>query len=219
MTGLIVLASAVPRALRLDGMLSDAGYLVAAVPTTTEAQQLLDSVTPDLLVVDARLNAEAGLRLAIRSRIERPALPVIVTQGWNDRPLEADATRLGAEFVSASTGRVELLRCVRAAIQRHRLLQPVVRRWARRRTPASVRLRVADAHARVEDVSHGGVRLTFDPHARLPQTFEIALPNGPTVRAHRAWMSEGAQISCGAEIDEAGRNAWRRWVDSVTPRR
>jgi DNA-binding response OmpR family regulator len=218
MTGLIVLASAVPYALRLvDGILSDAGYLVAAVPTVDEAQHLLDSITPDLLIVDARLNAEAGLRLAMRSRGERPALPVIVAHGWDTHRLDGDAIRAGAEFVPASAGRGELLRRVRIAIERHRLLQPMIRRWVRRAPPAAMHLRAANSQARVVDVSHGGVRLTFDRRTVVSPTFEITLPNGPTVRARRAWRAEGSQIACGAEIDAAGRNAWRRWVDSIAP--
>ncbi len=219
MAALIVLVSAVPRALRrIDAILSDAGYLVAAVPSPAEAQYLLDSVTPDLLLVDVRLNLAGGARLAIRSRLERPALPVIVAHESDEPGVDADAKRLGAAFVRASAERPELLLLVGAAIERHRRAQAPVRRWARRRAPVSVRVRAGDTPAQVINMSHGGVQLAIEDGRDVPPAFDITLPHtGTTIRARRAWLSHPTNepATCGAEIDEAARLVWRHFVDTL----
>ena len=68
-SALIIVVNADPRNLRLtEAMLSEAGHLVAAVSSFVEAKHLMDSVTPDLLVADVRLEVFNGLQLAIRSR-------------------------------------------------------------------------------------------------------------------------------------------------------
>ena len=221
MSALIVLVSSVPRALRrVDAILSDTGYLVAAVPSPAEAQYLLDSVTPDLLLVDLRLNAAGNARLVMRSRLERPALPVIVAHESDEMGVDGDAMRLGVEFVRASAERQELLQLVGAAIERHRRAQPPVRRWSRQPAPGPVRVRAGDAPAHVVDTSHGGVRLEMEEGGSLPAAFDIVLPQtGATIRARRAWLSSPTDepASCGAEIDEAARHAWRHFVESLSP--
>lgn len=217
MAALIVLVGGVPRWLRIiDVTLSDAGHLVAAVSSSAEAQQLLDSVTPDLLVVDAREHAAPLLRLAARSRRDHPILPVIVTHDGPEP--DGDARRRGAEFVSAAVGRAGLLARVAEAIERHRRAQPGVRRWARRRVPAAVVVNAGDTRARVIDISHGGVQLAFDDARDPPDHFDITLPKaGATIAAHRAWTARGTRdgVSCGAEIDETARPAWRHFVESI----
>jgi DNA-binding response OmpR family regulator len=218
MPALIVLVSADPRLLRMaDAMLSDAGHLVAAVSSFHEAQNLLDSVTPDLLVSDLRLDPCSSLHLAIRSRLERPGLPVIVTHGWPDPVAEAEARHHGAEFVPAPLGHAEFLPLVQALIDRHRRAQPAVRRWSRKRAPGTVRVSAGDAPSRIIDVSYGGVRLAFDDERDVPPLFEITLPpSGTTIKAHCAWTARSARdhVWCGAEIDEAARPDWRHFIDS-----
>lgn len=198
-------------------MLSEAGHLVAPVSSFGDAQKLLDSVTPDLLVADLRLDAFNGLHLAIRSRLERPSLPVIVTSAWPDPVAETEAKHHGAEFVAAPLTNPEFLRRVRSAVDQHRRTQPVVRRWSRKPAPGTVLVNAVNAPARVVDMSYGGVRLAFNDQRDIPSLFEITLPAaGTTIKAHCAWTARSAsdQIWCGAEIDEAARPDWRDFVDS-----
>jgi DNA-binding response OmpR family regulator len=218
MPAFIVLVNADRRILRItDAMLSEAGHLVASVSSFADAQKLLASVTPDLLVTDLRLEAFNGLHLAIRSRMERPGMPVIVTSAWPDPVSETEAKRHGAEFVPAPLTNPEFLQHVQSAIDQHRRTQPVVRRWSRKLVPGTVLVNAVNAPARIVDMSYGGVRLAFNDQRDIPPLFEITLPPaGTTIKAHCAWTarSAGDQIWCGAEIDEAARSDWRDFVDS-----
>jgi DNA-binding response OmpR family regulator len=221
MPALIVLMSADSRFRWMtDALLSEAGHLVAAVSSPDEAQQLLDSVTPDLLVADVRRGRSSALRLAVRSRAHRPALPVIVTGAGPHPAVEAIASSHGAQFLPESSGMAELLRSARAAIDRHRRVQPKVRRWVRRRVQRAVLVEAGDARARIVDMSHGGVRLVFENPSEVPERFDIRLPHtGRPVTAHCAWTARSTsdRVSCGAEIDEATRQDWRRFVDTWPP--
>ena len=131
MSALIILVNADSRALRhTEGVLSDQGYLVAALTSFVEARQLLESVTPDLLIADVRLAAYNGLQLAIRTHYDHPDVPVIVTHIGEDALVEAEARRFGAEFVPAPVDNPAFLRTVERAIERraHRVVRPSQRR-------------------------------------------------------------------------------------------
>ena len=85
MAALVILVNADPDVLRrADALLSRDGHMVAAVSSLAEAKKLLESVMPDILIADVRLGAYNGLQLAIRSRLDHPNLPVIITNEWPD---------------------------------------------------------------------------------------------------------------------------------------
>lgn len=221
MSALIILVNADPRILRLtEAVLSDAGYLVAPVTSFSEAKRLMDSVTPDLLVADVRLEAFNGLQLAIRSRLEHPHVPVIITHARPDPGFEAEAKRYGAAFVSAHLENPDFLRYVHSAIAERRRIQPAVRRWTRKLVSGTVEVTAADVLARVVDMSYGGVKLAFDDQRDVPPSiFEITLlPAGVTVKAHRVWSGRSTnadQFWCGVELDDAPTPHWRDFVDSL----
>jgi DNA-binding response OmpR family regulator len=222
MSALIVLVNRDPRTLRhLEGKLSECGYLVAAVTTFLDARKLLESATPDLLVVDLRLDAYNGLHLAIRSRVNDPDIPVIVTHAGPDDVAEADARRHGAAFVTTPLDNPMFLPEVRAAIARRELQQRPLRRWSRRPVSQVVEVNVSDTSAQILDVSYGGVRLAFHKPCDIPATFEVAVPAaGLTMRAQRVWTSDPAQESflCGAAFIDAPADQWHRFVDVLAAR-
>src|ERR1700704_6127117 len=117
---------------RVEELLSDAGYLVAAVSSFHEAKRLLDSVSPDLLIVGVRLDAFNGLHLAVRCRIEHPLLPVIVTNASADMVLEAETEIQGAEFIANPLDHPEFLSRVKEAVERRARGQQPIRRWPRK---------------------------------------------------------------------------------------
>jgi len=220
MAALVILVNGDPDVLwRTDALLSEDGHLVAAVSTLAEARRLLESVTPDVLIADIRLGAHNGLQLAIRSRLDHPNLPVIITNEWPDAVFEAEAQRQGAIFVAAPLDNPEFLRIVREAIARSRRTQPAIRRWLRKQVPGPIAVNAADAFARIIDMSHGGVRLAFSQQADIPAVFDITLPQaGITVKAHRVWTGRsftGAEQWCGAELEETATPSWRNFVDSL----
>ena len=159
-----------------------------------------------------------GLQLAIRSRLDHPNLPVIITNEWPDATFEAEAKRQGAIFVAAPLDNPEFLRIVRMAIAQSRRTQPAIRRWLRKPVPGTMRVNAADALAQIVDMSHGGVRLAFSQQADIPAVFDITLPQvGITVKAHRVWTGRRPinEQLCGAELEETATPSWRQFVDSL----
>jgi DNA-binding response OmpR family regulator len=207
---------------RTEDLLSEAGYLVAAVNTFGRAKVLLDSVSPDLLIADVRLESFNGLHLAVRSRIDHPLLPVLITHAAPDAVLENEATRQGATFVVKPLENPEFLPLVKAALEQHGRRQPTIRRWRRKRVASVVEAELAAAPARICDVSYGGLRLAFGDERRLPEVFEVTVPQvGLTVKARSVWTfrsSTSGEFWCGAEVLDAGASeasGWRDFVDAT----
>jgi DNA-binding response OmpR family regulator len=219
MSALVILVNADSRVLRhLEALLTEDGYLVAAVDSFLEARELLDSVTPDLLIADIRLERFNGLQLAIRSHFDHPGLPVIVTHVKEDTVAEAEAKRYGVSFVAAPFDNPNFLPCVRSLLANRRMAQRPIRRWLRKPVPGMIEVNVADSRAQLVDMSYGGVRLVFEEPRVLPTTFDITLPpQGVTVQANRIWTREehDHHFSCGAEVVKAMENDWRRFVDTL----
>jgi DNA-binding response OmpR family regulator len=218
MSALVILVNADPRALRhLEGQLTEDGCLVAAIDAFEEARDLLDSVTPDLLIADIRLERFNGLQLAIRSHFDHPDVPVIVTHVREDPVAEAEAKRYGVSFVADPLHNPNFLTCVRSLVANRRMAQRPIRRWLRKSVPGSVEVDVGRGRAQLVDMSYGGVRLAFDRPLQLPTTFDITLPVGVTVKASRIWTREDQDhhFSCGAQVLKAAEGDWRRFVDTL----
>jgi CheY-like chemotaxis protein len=226
MSALIVLVHPDPRTLRhTEELLSQQGFLVAALTSYPAAKHVLESVMPDLLIANLRLEAFNGLQLAIWNHLDHPDVPVIITSADQDPVAEAEAQHHGAAFVVAPLENREFLPAVSRAVAERRRLQRPIRRWFRRPVPAVVEVVAAHTRATILDISYGGVRLAFPDAGPIPTTFGITLPKGNvTVTAHRVWTTDSAdgdQMCCGAELTEAAADAWREVVDSlqdITPR-
>ena len=219
MSALIILVNADPRALRhTEAMLSEQGYLVVALTAFVDAKSLLDSVMPDLLIADVRLEAYNGLQLAIRSHLEHPDMPVIVTHTSDDSGAQAEAGRHGAVFIAAPLENPRFLTCVQAALAKRRGKLPPIRRWFRKAIPGVVEVNAANRQAHIVDVSYGGVRLAFDDPRDIPPTFDITVPEaGVSAKAYSIWTARSeidARFHCGAELVDHGHDHWRRFVDS-----
>ena len=76
-----------------------AGFSVVPASSFAEAHRLLPFVRPDVLVTDIRLGEYNGLQLAVQAATLDPAPSVIVTSGFEDPVLVAEAARLGATFL------------------------------------------------------------------------------------------------------------------------
>jgi PleD family two-component response regulator len=219
MPALVVLVNADRRIRReTEEILSQAGYRVEPLGSYTEAKNLLDSITPDLLLVDIRLGEFNGLQLAIGSRFDHPSLPVIVTHVEHDPIFEAEASHQGVRFLAVPPGDPEFLRQIQSALEEHRREQATLRRWSRKQVAGRLEVSAADAQARIIDMSYGGVRLAFRDQAEIPVRFEIRLPSSDIpIKAHRVWTALGShdQFWCGAELDEGTAPQWREFVNSA----
>jgi DNA-binding response OmpR family regulator len=220
MPALILLANADSKVLQqTEAVLSEAGHLVAAAPSFDEARHLLESVSPDLLITDVRLKAFNGLHLVIRSRVDHPMMPVIVTHPRPDAIFEAEAERHGALFMPAPLENPRVLPAVRAALDLHRQRQILIRRWHRKPVSGIVELEAATVPAQIVDLSYGGLRLSFGARREIPDVFEITLPEaGLRVKARRVWTSHSRADDtfwCGAEVTAPAAGQWRAFVDSM----
>jgi DNA-binding response OmpR family regulator len=223
MTYRILLVDADPRtSAAMDRALTDAGYRVASVTSFEEAREQIGLHCPDLLITAIRLGAFNGLHLALRYRTQHPGMPVIVTGERNDAGLASEVTRYGGHFILAPAHLEQLVALVRELLADRAPRDPVsMRRWPRKR--AKLPATVADAQARIVDLSYGGMRIEFTAAVDPVDTpVAVDFPTlGFSITAVPKWSKQtesGGTWFCGAEVDpntlEATR-AWRWMVDSV----
>jgi DNA-binding NtrC family response regulator len=97
-------------------LLRSAGYRVAAAAAFDEAKQFLASESPDVLVTGLRLGPYNGLHLVLRSRSDHPDMAAIVTSGYPDPVLEAEAQRQRAGFLLKPVADCDLLAAINASL-------------------------------------------------------------------------------------------------------
>lgn len=98
-------------------LLSAAGFNVVAAADFEEAKRKIEEEAPDLLIVDIRLGPYNGLHLVVRERLAHPERPIILTTGFPDALLEAEARRYGAEFMEKPIRSAALIQLVRKLLQ------------------------------------------------------------------------------------------------------
>lgn len=207
---------------RIEALLTGEGHLVAGVSTYHEAKQLIDSVSPDMLIVGVRLDAFNGMHLAVRCRREYPLPPVMIMSPIPDAVVATEARRIGAMFIVNPLENPDFLPRVAAALEEHRRTQPLIRRWRRKQVPGTLEASLEEARARVFDISYGGLRLAFDEQLPLPEEFAVTLPDqGVTVKARPVWTYVSPATNefwCGAELvdeDAPAVTGWRALVDAT----
>ncbi len=223
MPALIILVDTDRRSLkRKERLLADFDHLVAAASTFAEAKRLLYTINPDLLIADVRLGAFNGLHLAVRSRLDHPNVPVIITNDSPDVVLEHEVKRQHATFVVNPLENPEFLRVVHSLLERHGRTQQPLRRWRRKQVNRLLEAELTTVRARVCDVSYGGLRLAFGAEQQLPDVFDIIFPDvGLTVKARHVWTVRSPMTDeywCGAEVLDSrgsGLIGWRDIVDSA----
>jgi DNA-binding response OmpR family regulator len=97
----------------LSELLINAGYEVMRAGSFEEGRRLAEEGAPDLLVIDVRLGPYNGLHLVVRERLAHPERPVILTTGFPDAVLEAEARRYGAEFMEKPIRSAELIAAIK----------------------------------------------------------------------------------------------------------
>lgn len=198
-------------------LLARAGYRTIGAGTLKEAREILDSITPDLLIVDIRLSGDNGLQLIAMAR---QPVPAIVITAFDDRTLAAEARNLGAEFMLKPVSPAALL----AAIQRKVPLtsdQPAgaSRRWPRRQVSGDITALIGDSPARILDVGYGGVRFEVQsgPELALPEWVRLTVPGNASIDVHVVWnRRSGDTWECGAAVNDEYRPAWEQLVDTFS---
>lgn len=199
-------------------LLMDAGYEAIKAGTVPAAIKLLADEHPDLLLVDIRLDAYNGLHLVA---MRREPIPAVVLTGFADPAIEADARRLGAEFLLKPIAPTALIALVK------RLLSEgggagssTPRRWTRRPVTRDVLVDIDNTEARMLDVSYGGVRVELRRSAGEgpPGIFRMIVPPADLpVPVEVVWSQrrDATTWLCGGMVREDELANWRPLVDSM----
>jgi DNA-binding response OmpR family regulator len=202
--------------LGLAEMLAEAGYSVVTAGSFQEARGILSEAPPDLLIADVRLGSFNGLQLVINYRV-----PAIVITGFADSVLEAEARRMGAEYLVKPVPPDRLMALIREKLGSTPPEYSVPRRWTRKAV-AGLTAQIDDKPAKVVDVSYGGVKLEIKQGNgdAPPESFQLRLPNSMMLHADLVWKTVLADDiwMCGATVwpDEATARQWFGLVDTVS---
>jgi ActR/RegA family two-component response regulator len=218
---ILLVDSDAERAPAMERVLVGAAYRVAIARSFEDALAQIPLHCPDVLITALRLGTFNGLHLVVRWHAEYPDLPAIVLAGVEDEAIAADAAVHRARFFTFPVGADELLKAVAQAIAGRAPRESLsTRRWPRKASQFSAK--VAQASARVIDVSYGGLRLQFSGSTRpmgIPMQIELttlnlrvsAIPRWTkAIDAGGSWR--GVEVTLG---DEDSIKQWRDVVDSV----
>jgi CheY-like chemotaxis protein len=206
-----------PTRVGLAMLLEDAGYETITASTVPTAMKLLSEAHPDLLLVDIRLDEYNGLHLVA---VRPEPIPAIVLTGFADPAIEADARRLGAEFLLKPISPSLLTSLIRRVLSEGRV-GSAIRRWPRKAVMKDVRVDVDDAAARMLDVSYGGVcvEMRRSAGAGPPGAFRMFLPHADMpVPVEVVWSRrrDATTWLCGGMVADAVAASWRMVVDTIT---
>ena len=183
-------------------LLADAGFETMTAATVPEAMRALSTASPSLLITEIRLDSYNGLHLVAMA--PKP-IPAIVITGYADRAVEADARRLGAEYLAKPVSPGELYATVQRALSnaaaRGVFMPP--RRDPRTDVAANTMVLVNDAPACLLDVSAGGARV------------EIQCAPGATIQSPLAFRLEELDVALPLEIMWKRRTSANTWVCGV----
>lgn len=221
-----------PRILLVDGdretletlgrWLASERYHVFTAPDIAAAHHVLEHTPPDLLITDVRLDGYNGLHLIAMARTP---IPAIVMTGVDDAGIEADARRLGAEFLVKPVAHHVLRAAIRSKLAAPPATPPFVPARRAPRIPLSSPLAVfaGEHRAYLIDVSEDGARLEVEAAVPtgVPQTFTLMRQSASlSVTADVAWTRQrDAQTwICGVMIRPDAHGMWRQLVASLTAR-
>lgn len=191
----------------LQELLAGAGYEVIVASDFREGRRALEQEHPDLLVVGLRLQGFNGLQLL---HINPRPIPAIVVTGYPDDVLQADARRLGAEYVVTPLDPSRFLGRIGRMLS-HELPQPDRRRALRRPVATDLPLEVNAVPARLLDASATGVRFEiYRPSGQaVPPLLTLSFPlHDFQVDAELVWATpdRAGRWQCGAAVhDDAGQ--------------
>lgn len=206
-------------------LLAGRGHEVFSAGTFEDGKRLLRAHRPDVLITDVRLGAFNGLQLLLS---DPQHVHAIVLTAYSDHVLEAEARKLGAQFLLKPVVPDQLLNLV-DELAESALDEPPsaqarpVRRWQRKPVPRGIPAQVNSAPATVLDVSYGGLRLGLgdDVTRPLPHAFDVVLPDGSiAVPVELIWQNytELGRVECGVAVSSMNRETARAWhgiVDAI----
>src|SRR5438477_5333192 len=79
----------------LQGLLEDAGYTVVGVAHNgSEVITMVESLRPDVIIMDLRMPVMTGIEAATELRVTHPEIPVVILSAYEDAGLQLVAERI-----------------------------------------------------------------------------------------------------------------------------
>ena len=200
-------------------VLKQRDYLVVGAATVEQARWWLSQWPIDLLVSAVRVSGIGGLQFLNASRVQHPELAGLLLGTDEDRPIETDVWRYGAQLMIRPFDHPRFLMTVAESLATIRRRQ----RWPRKAMSQPLPVKVEGADGRLLDVSYGGLRFEFDGESyNLPSPMTVEVPDARLkVRAELVWSARarnGVSSQCGVGIvDDSPASEWRRFVDHLLP--
>lgn len=198
-------------------VLKQRDYLVVGAASVDQARWWLAQWPIDLLVSAVRVGGIGGLQFLTAARTQHPELAGILVGSDEDRGIETDVWRHGAQLTIRPYDPARFLMMVAEALAAIRRRQ----RWPRKPVTQAVQVRVEGAQGTLVDASYGGLRFQIAGESYdLPSPMTVELPFARIkVRAELVWSaraSDGVSSLCGVGIvDDAPAAEWRRFVDRL----
>jgi CheY-like chemotaxis protein len=189
----------------LQELIAAAGYTAIVAADFREGRRVLEQESPDLLIVDLRLQGFNGLQLL---HINPRPIPTIVVTGFPDDVLQADARRLGAEYLVKPYDPTRLLALVGRLLDRDPQ-PPDRRRVPRRPVTVDLPVEINAVPARLLDASRSGVRFEiYRPTGYgVPPVLTLYFPvHDFQLDAELVWSTpdRAGRWQCGASITDPG---------------
>ena len=144
----------------IQKMLSDGAasprFDLTYLEALSEAKAYLETQQPDLILLDLHLSDADGLDAIASVLTQYPQTPVVILSGLGDEALALKAVQMGAQdyLPKRMLNRDLLVRTIRHAVERHRILQALAA--ARRREQQEAELRRVEAMAMARSTSVTG---------------------------------------------------------------
>jgi two-component system invasion response regulator UvrY len=103
--------------------------VIAEASTGEEAYQLLQTITPDIVILDLSMPGQGGLSSLRRLKLRWPLLPVLVFSMHDNLPFVVQAMRAGANgYITKSSEPESMVKAVRGVVSGVQVLSPDVAR-------------------------------------------------------------------------------------------
>jgi DNA-binding response OmpR family regulator len=198
-------------------VLKQRDYLVVGAASTEQARWWLAQWPIDLMVAAVRVGGIGGLQFLAATRVQHPEVAGILIGADQDRSIETDIWRQGAQLVVRPFEPAHFLMVVAEALASIRRRQ----RWPRKVVSTGLPVKVEGTEGKLVDASYGGLRFEFEGESYdLPSPMTVEVPDARLkVRAELVWSArgrDGVSSLCGVGIlDDAPAAEWRRFVDRL----
>lgn len=200
-------------------LLADAGYDIITAGSVPSALKVMAEREPDLLITDIRLDSYNGLHLiAMAPR----RIPAIVVTGFADASLEADAKKMGADYLlkPVATAALRELIARKLANAKRSLALIETRAEPRRLVTTPVSVSVGPLAARLLNVSDRGLELEVDwvVGVDLPASLTLRfVESDASVTVDVIWKRAKNDTIwlCGAVVAEGSEPQWRALIKTL----